>query len=70
MKKAEIQNLNQELMRAAAEEDIEKVREYVLDGADIYFRDHQGDTALSLAAGSGYLDILEYLSSLKKSEIN
>ncbi len=30
MKKAEIQNLNQELMRAAAEEDIEKVREYVI----------------------------------------
>ncbi|MCX4084199.1 hypothetical protein N7281_04990 [Rickettsia hoogstraalii] len=29
----------------------------------------KGDTALSLAAGNGYLDILEYLNSLKKSEI-
>jgi ankyrin repeat protein len=69
MKKAEIQNLNQELMRAAAEGNLEAVQNLVFSGADIYFRDHQGDTALSIAAGSGYLDILEYLSSLKKSEI-
>ena len=69
MKKAEIQNLNQELMRAAAEGNLEAVQNLVLRGADIYFRDHQGDNALSLAAGSGYLEILEYLSSLKKSEI-
>ena len=67
MKKAEIQNLNQELMRAAATGDIEAVKKLVLRGADIYCKDHQGDTALSLAAGSGYLDILEYLSDLKKS---
>ena len=63
-----ILELNQELMRAAAEGNLEAVQKLVLRGADIYFRDHQGDTALSLAAGSGYLDILEYLSSLKKSE--
>lgn len=68
MKQVEIQNLNEELMRAAAEGNLEEVQKLVLRGADIYFRDHQGDTALSLAAGSGYLDILEYLSSLKKSE--
>jgi ankyrin repeat protein len=67
MKKAEIQNLNQELMRAAATGDIEAVKKLVFRGADIYCKDHQGDTALSLAAGSGYLDILEYLSDLKKS---
>ncbi|MFP3012077.1 MAG: ankyrin repeat domain-containing protein [Rickettsia sp.] len=70
MKKVGIQNLNQELMRAAAGGNLEAVQKLVLRGADIYFRDHQGDTALSLAAGRGYLDILEYLSSLKKSEIN
>lgn len=64
-----ILELNQELMRVAAEGNLEAVQKLVLRGADIYFRDHQGDTALSLAAGSGYLDILEYLSSLKKSEI-
>lgn len=69
MKKLETQNLNQELMRAAAKGNLEAVQNLVLRGADIYFRDHQGDTALSLAAGSGYLDILEYLSSLKKNEI-
>ena len=69
MKKAEIQNLNQELMRAAAEGNLEAVQNLVLRGADIYCKDHQGDTALSIAAGSGYLDVLEYLSSLKKSEI-
>lgn len=69
MKQAEIQNLNQELMRAALQGNLEAVQKLVLRGADIYFRDHHGDTALSLAAGSGYLDILEYLSSLKKSEI-
>lgn len=59
---------NKELMRAAAQGNLEAVKKLVLRGADIYFRDHQGDTALSLAAGSGYLDILEYLSSLKKSK--
>ncbi|MCX4079898.1 ankyrin repeat domain-containing protein [Rickettsia rhipicephali] len=69
MKRVERQKLNQELMRAAATGDIEAVQKLVLRGADIYFRDHQGDTALSLAAGSGYLNVLEYLSSLKKSEI-
>ncbi|WP_032139674.1 ankyrin repeat domain-containing protein [Rickettsia tamurae] len=69
MKQVERQKLNQELMRAAATGDIEAVQKLVLRGADIYFRDHQGDTALSLAAGSGYLNVLEYLSSLKKSEI-
>lgn len=69
MKQVERQKLNQKLMRAAATGDIEAVQKLVLRGADIYCRDHQGDTALSLAAGSGYLDILEYLSSLKKSEI-
>ena len=68
MKQVERQKLNQKLMRAAATGDIEAVQKLVLRGADIYCRDHQGDTALSLAAGSGYLDILEYLSSLKKSE--
>jgi ankyrin repeat protein len=60
---------NKALMKAAAAGDIEAVKKLVLSGADIYFRDHRGDTALSLAAGSGYLDILEYLCSLKKSEI-
>ncbi|MGL4226037.1 MAG: ankyrin repeat domain-containing protein [Rickettsia sp.] len=70
MKKAEIQNLNKALMRAASQGNLEVVKKLMLRGADIYFRDHQGDTALSLAAGRGYLDILEYLSSLKKSEIN
>ncbi|WP_419234822.1 ankyrin repeat domain-containing protein [Rickettsia endosymbiont of Nabis limbatus] len=64
MKQVE-QNLNQELMRAASQGNLEIVKKLVLRGADIYFRDHQVDTALSLAAGSGYLDILEYLSSLK-----
>jgi ankyrin repeat protein len=59
---------NKALMRAAAQGNLEAVKKLVLSGADIYFKDHQGDTALSLAAGSGYLDILEYLSSLKKSE--
>ena len=58
-----ILELNQKLMRAAAEGNLEAVKKLVLSGADIYFRDHQGDTALSLAAGSGYLDILEYLWS-------
>lgn len=70
MKKGEKQNLNQELMIAAAEGNVEAVKKLVLRGADTYFRDHHGDTALSLSAGNGYLDILEYLSSLKKSEIN
>lgn len=51
MKQVERQKLNQELMRAAATGDIEAVQKLVLRGADIYFRDHQGDTALSLAAG-------------------
>ncbi|AJQ52472.1 ankyrin repeat domain-containing protein [Rickettsia conorii] len=69
MKQVKRQKLNQELMRAAATGDIEAVQKLVLRGADIYFRDHQGDNALSLAAGSGYLNVLEYLSSLKKSEI-
>ncbi|MCC8419290.1 MAG: ankyrin repeat domain-containing protein, partial [Rickettsia endosymbiont of Glossina mortisans submortisans] len=63
MKKAEIQNLNKALMRAAAEGNLEAVQKLVLRGADIYCKDHQGDTALSLAAGSGYLDILKYLSN-------
>ena len=67
MKKAEGRNLNQTLMKASSQDNLEAVKKLVLSGADIYFRDHQGDTALSLAAGSGYLDILEYLSSLKKS---
>lgn len=61
--------LNEELMRATAQGDMEEVKKLVSNGADIYFRDHHEDTALSLAAGNGYLDILEYLSSLKKSEI-
>lgn len=69
MKNAETQNLNQELMRAASQGNLEAVKKLMLCGADIYFKDHQGDTALSLAAGNGYLDILEYLNSLKKSEI-
>ncbi|AAY62265.1 Ankyrin repeat (plasmid) [Rickettsia felis URRWXCal2] len=59
MKQVERQKLNQKLMRAAATGDIEAVQKLVLRGADIYCRDHQGDTALSLAAGSGYLDILD-----------
>lgn len=67
MKNVENAVLNEELMKAAAQGDIEKVKKYVLDGADIYFMDHNGDTAFSCAAGNGYLDILEYLSSLKKS---
>ena len=67
MKKVATQNLNEELMRASSQDNLEAVKKLVLSGADIYFRDHQGDTALSLAAGRGYLDILEYLSSLKKS---
>lgn len=70
MKKVATQNLNEELMRAASQGNLEVVKKLALRGADIYFRDHQGDTALSLAVGRGYLDILEYLSSLKKSEIN
>lgn len=65
----ENRNLNKELMRAAAAGDIEGVKKLVLDGADIYFRDHKGDTVFSIAAGGGYLDILEYLSGLKKSGI-
>jgi ankyrin repeat protein len=60
MQKVATQNLNEELMRAAAEGNLEAVKKLVFCGADIYFRDHHGDTALSLAAGSGYLDILEY----------
>ncbi|AJQ52485.1 ankyrin repeat domain-containing protein [Rickettsia conorii] len=60
MKQVKRQKLNQELMRAAATGDIEAVQKLVLRGADIYFRDHQGDNALSLAAGSGYLNVLKY----------
>lgn len=59
-------DLNKALMIAAAAGDIQMVKKLVLDGADIYFRNHHGDTALSLAAGNGYLDILEYLSNLRK----
>ena len=61
MKKVATQNLNEELMRASSQDNLEAVKKLVLSGADIYFRDHQGDTALSLAAGRGYLDILRVL---------
>jgi ankyrin repeat protein len=37
---------NKALMKAAAAGDIEAVKKIVLSGADIYFRDHRGDTAL------------------------
>lgn len=44
-------------MRVAAEGNLKAVKKLVLCGSDIYFRDHQGEAALSLAAGNGYLDI-------------
>ncbi|AFC70365.1 ankyrin repeat domain-containing protein [Rickettsia amblyommatis] len=69
MRNTENAALNEKLMRAAAQGNLEAVKKLVLRGTDIYFRDQHGDTALSLAAGNGYLDILEYLSSVKKNEI-
>lgn len=41
MKNAETQNLNQELMRAASQGNLEAVKKLMLCGADIYFKDHQ-----------------------------
>ncbi|WP_410956685.1 ankyrin repeat domain-containing protein [Rickettsia koreansis] len=66
MKQVERQKLNQELMRAAATGDIEAVQKLVLRGADIYFRDHQGDTALSLAAGSSYLNVFRIFKQFEE----
>lgn len=64
-----ILELNQELMRAAAAGNLEAVQKLVLRGADIYFRDHQGDTALSLAitpTSAVNLYVSRYFASLQQ----
>ncbi len=52
------------LMHAVFRNRIENVRLLVLHGAEIGYRDANGDSALSLAEAQGYAEVLNYLNSV------
>lgn len=53
--------MNERLLDAALRGDIDMVRQFLVDGADINHEDNDGNTVLSLASQNGHLAVVEHL---------
>ena len=62
-------NLNQELLEAACEGNVNEVKRLIVDGADVNASDDYGWTALMIAAGCGHTETCEMLIA-KGADVN
>ncbi|BAO99459.1 ankyrin repeat domain-containing protein [Wolbachia endosymbiont of Cimex lectularius] len=63
-------NLNTELLNAAKNGDIEKVKSLISEGADVNVVDKNGDTPLIWAATNGHKETVETLLKVKGIDVN
>lgn len=64
--------MGKDLIEACYNGEIEKVKELINNGADVKFKDHDGNTCFLEASLMGHYDIVIYLLSLEdyKLDIN
>ncbi|WCR54431.1 MAG: Phosphocholine transferase AnkX [Wolbachia endosymbiont of Ctenocephalides orientis wCori] len=62
------EDLDKELFDAVEKGNLEKVKELVEKGADLYVKDSDGNAALSLAVYYGKLDVVKYLIEDKHAD--
>lgn len=64
-----MESLNQSLIVAAAKGNLEKVKELINKGADVYYRLH-GDSAMMRSLMNGHLEIVEYLFEIDGRDVS
>ena len=62
---AQIAKLGADLIDAGFIGDFEEVKHLISEGADIKYKDHEGNTVFTEACLGGHYDIVIYLLSLK-----
>ncbi|WP_206444389.1 ankyrin repeat domain-containing protein [Nocardioides turkmenicus] len=65
----ELQRMNEQLIKAAWDNDLARARQLITDGADVNYQDDTQQSAYLIAASEGYVDLLD-LTLRNGAEIN